>query len=71
MVAICKFTVFRKTENCQAERLEMKCPKCGYNIHRKKLAADMGKKGGSVSSPEKKAAAKAREERKRKERGEG
>ncbi len=43
----------------------MKCPRCGYNIPRKKLASDMGKKGGSVSSEAKKQAAKEREERKR------
>jgi len=44
----------------------MKCPKCGFNISQKKLASDMGKKGGAVSSVAKRAAAKAREERKRK-----
>ena len=43
----------------------MKCPKCGYNIPSKKIAADLGKKGGSVRSPKKSEAAKKREQRKR------
>ena len=49
----------------------MKCPKCGYNIPRKKLASDMGKKGGKVSSNAKRQAAKDREARKRCEKTEG
>lgn len=47
----------------------MKCPKCGYKISRKKAASEMGKKGGSVSSEAKKAAARDREARKRGKRG--
>lgn len=48
----------------------MKCPKCGYRIPSKKLAAEIGRKGGSVSSDAKRKAALEREERKRKERKE-
>lgn len=45
----------------------MKCPKCGYVIPAKKMAAEIGRKGGKVSSKAKIDAALAREARKREE----
>jgi hypothetical protein len=43
----------------------MRCPKCGYKIPIKKIAAEIGRKGGSVSSEAKSKAATAREKRKK------
>jgi len=45
----------------------MKCEYCGHRISTKKVAAEMGRKGGKVSSKAKIDAALAREARKREE----
>lgn len=51
--------------------INMKCPYCGHKIPTNKIAAEMGRKGGKVSSNVKRAAAQARETRKREEKYHG